>query len=95
VIKSFDDKKAETIFNGVHTHGIRIEFSSNLVKTIERKLDLLNCMESLENLRKLPSMKGETGVRDAHGKYSIPIDREFRLAFGWNDGPENVEIKSW
>jgi plasmid maintenance system killer protein len=95
VIKSFADETTQAIYDGIHTHGIRKAFSSGLVKTAERKLDLLNCADSLENLHKIPSMKGEGGVRDAHGKYSIPIDREVRLAFGWNDGPENVEIKSF
>ena len=40
------------------------------------------------------SVKGEAVVRDAHGKHSIPIDDQWRLAFGWNNGVENVEIKS-
>ncbi|MGC1878409.1 MAG: type II toxin-antitoxin system RelE/ParE family toxin [Rhabdochlamydiaceae bacterium] len=95
MIQSFADKTAEAIFNGIHTHGIRKDFSSDLVKAAERRLDLLNGADSLEFLHQIPSMKGEGGVRDAHGKYSIPIDTQWRLAFGWNDGPENVEIKCW
>lgn len=94
MIKSFADKTTEAIFDGVYTHGIRKEFSSDLVKAAERRLDLLNCADNLELLHKLPSMKGEGGVRDCHSKYSIPISKEWRLVFGWNDGAENVEIKS-
>ena len=93
MIKSFADKTTEAIFHGIYTHGIRKEFSSFLVKTAERKLDLLNCAESLESLGLIPSMEGEA-VRDAHGKYSIPIDKEWRLTFRWNENPEDVEIKS-
>ena len=95
VIKSFADKTTENLFHGIHTHAIHKEFSSDLEKEAERKLDLLNGADSLESLRKIPSMKGEGGVRDAHGKYSIPINTVWRLSFGWNDGVENVEIKSW
>lgn len=94
VIKSFADKMTENIFNGIHTHEIRKDLSSGLVKAAERRLDLLNCADGLESLHKLPSMKGEGGVRDGHGKYSIPISTEWRLVFGWNDGAENVELKS-
>jgi plasmid maintenance system killer protein len=93
MIKSFADEATEAIFNGLHTHGIRKAFSSNQVKNVERKLDMLNCTETLEVLHTIPSMQGEGGVRDAHGKYSIPIDSQWRLAFAWNNGPENVEIK--
>lgn len=94
MIKSFADKSTEAIFNGIRTHGLRIEFSSNLVKTAERRLDLLNCVEDLESLQAIPSIQSEAAVRDAHGKYSIPLDKNWRLAFGWNNGPEYVEIKS-
>jgi plasmid maintenance system killer protein len=93
VIKSFSDKLTESIFNGIHTHGVHKNFSSNQMKEIERKLDILNCAESLDSLHLIPSIKAEV-VRDAHGKHSLPINKEWRLAFGWNDGPENVEIKS-
>lgn len=94
MIQSFDDAVAEEIFHGIYSHAVRKKFSSHLVSEVERKLDLLNASESLESLRAIPSIKAEAGVRDAHGKYSIPIDPNWRLAFGWNSGPEHVEIKS-
>lgn len=94
MIKSFSDKMTENVFHGIYTHGVRIEMPSDLVKEAERKLDLLNCADSLESLRMLPMLKGQT-VRDAHGKYSIPINENWRIAFGWNSGAENVEIKRW
>lgn len=95
MIKSFADETTEDVFHGIYTHEIRKKMSSQLVKKAEIKLDLLNCAENLESFHKIPSIKGEAAVRDAHGKYSIPIDREWRLAFGWNDGPEKVELKSF
>ncbi len=94
MIKSFSDKSTEAIFHGIYTHGVRKSFSSALVKAAERKLDLLNSIDSFDHLKTIPSIRAEA-ARDAHGKYSIPIDREWRLVFGWNDGPENVEIKNW
>jgi plasmid maintenance system killer protein len=93
MIKSFADKTTESIFHGIHTHGIRKGFSSSLLKEAARKLDLLNCAESLESLKMIPSMKGDAAVRDAHGKYSIPVDKEWRITFRWNDNVEDVEIR--
>ena len=95
MIKSFADAITEDVFHGIHTHEIRKKLTSQLLKKAELRLDLLNCAEDLESLRKIPSIKGEAAVRDAHGKHSIPINQEWRLAFGWNDGPEKVELKSF
>jgi toxin HigB-1 len=94
MIQSFADHLTESVFHGIHTHGVRIKLPSELVKSAERKLDLLNCAESLESLRMIPSIQSEV-VRDAHGKHSLPLNNEWRIAFGWNAGPENVEIKNW
>ena len=92
MIKSFADKTTEEVFNGIYTHGVRKAFTADQVKAIQRKLDLLNCAQSFESFHLIPSIK-ELAVRDVHGKYSIPLFGDYRLAFGWNDGPENVEIK--
>lgn len=93
MLKSFANEETEAVFHGIHTHAIRKLLPSHLVKTAERKLDILNCAESLENLALLPTLKPEI-VRDAHGKYSIPIEGTWRIAFRWNDGPSDIEIKS-
>jgi proteic killer suppression protein len=93
VIQSFTDKITEALFHGIHTHAIRKQLSSNQVKSAEYKLDLLNAAETLESLETIPSLQGEAGVRDAHGKYSIPITQDWRLAFTWSGGPGDVELK--
>lgn len=94
MIESFADKTTEKIFHGIHTHGVRIGFTSGELKACVRMLDVLNSADSLDSLRQIPRIKEEASVRDAHGKYSIPVTKEHRIAFGWNSGPENVEIKS-
>jgi plasmid maintenance system killer protein len=95
MIKSFADSTTEDVFHVIHTHDIRKKMSSELVKKAEMRLDLLNSADSMEALHKIPSIKAEAPVRDAHGKYSIPIDQQWRVAFVWNDGPEKVEMKNW
>ena len=92
VIKSFANEVTEDIFHGVHTHGIRKQLHFLFVKDAERKLDLLNCADTLEDLKAIPSLHNEA-VRDCHGKFSIPLQGDWRLTFRWNDGPEDVELK--
>jgi plasmid maintenance system killer protein len=93
MIKSFANEITEEVFHGVHTHAVRKKFAALVLKSAERKLDMLNSAESWESLCKVPTHQSDA-VRDAKGKYSIPIQGEWRLAFRWNEGPEDVEIKS-
>ena len=82
------------MFHGIHTHGIRIHIPAHLLKLTEERLDLLNGCDHYESLHAIPSIKSEV-VRDAHGKYSIPIQENWRLCFRWEkNGPSDVEIKS-
>jgi len=94
MIKSFADQESQEIFEGIHGHALHKKFTGQMLKIMERRLDILNCTDDLEELRKIPSMQGEASQRDAHGKYSIPVMRDWRIAFRWNgEGPEEVEIK--
>lgn len=93
MIRSFATKETEDVFHGLHTHGIRKNFPTHLVKLAEERLDLLNGADSYESLCLIPSIKSDI-VRDAHGKYSIPIQDNCRLCFRWEkEGPSDVEIK--
>ena len=95
MIKSFSHQEAEEVFHGIHSHALRKLLPANLYVIAERRLDILNCAESLESLRMIPAFKGEASVRDAHGKYSIPIYGNWRIAFRWDkDSPADVEIKT-
>lgn len=94
MITSFADAMTEEIFHGIHSHAVHKKFSGSLQKDIQRKMDLLNSAESLDNLRKVPSHRPDAPVKDVHDKYSIPINEGIRLAFKWNqkDATE-VEIE--
>ncbi|MBX3718959.1 MAG: hypothetical protein KF898_04870 [Parachlamydiales bacterium] len=94
MIHSFANKETEDVFHGVHTHGIRKNLPVTILKMAEERLDLLNGTDSYDSLCLVPSIKSDL-VRDAHGKYSIPIQDNWRLCFRWNkEGPSDVEIKS-
>lgn len=86
MIRTFADKETEDVFEGIHSHGVRKKFSSELVIMSQHKMDMLNCADSLDTLRKLFPGNPEPVVRDAHETYSIPISGNYRLAFRWDKG---------
>jgi proteic killer suppression protein len=94
MILSFADHLTEEVFHGVHSHEVRKKLQGILVKAAERKLDLLNTVENMDELKAIPSHKPDSPLRDGQGKYSIPIHGDLRLAFEWNQGnASKVEIK--
>ncbi len=94
MIKSFADALTEEIFEGIYTHAQRKKFSSSIVKIAERKLDLLNVIDTLDSLQTIPSHRGGGFKKDVHDSYSIPIAGNFRLCFRWNDNnAEDVAIR--
>jgi plasmid maintenance system killer protein len=94
MIKSFANEDTANIYNGIYTHTIRKLLPSHLVKVAQRKMDILNCTDSTNIASCFPGEKGQISIRDAHGKYSIPIDENWRIAFGWDqDNAIDVEIK--
>ena len=95
MITSFADELTKEVYEGVNSHAIRKKLKGYLVKAAQRKLDLLHCAESMEELKLIPSHKlDDSPVRDGQEKYSIPVEENVRLAFRWNDGnAENVELK--
>jgi proteic killer suppression protein len=58
-----------------------------------RKLDMLNAATRLTDLRMPPSNRLEALSGDRKGQYSIRINDQWRICFGWTEeGPEDVEI---
>jgi toxin HigB-1 len=94
MIQSFEDHLTEEVFHGIYSHEVRKKLQGFLAKAAERKLDLLNTVDSLEELKAIPSHNPDSPLRDGQQKYSIPIHADLRLAFEWNDGnASSVEIK--
>ena len=58
-----------------------------------RKLDLLDSVVELDELRIPPGNQLETLKGDRAGQYSIRINQQYRICFTWSDaGPADVEI---
>ncbi len=93
MIQSFKDKGTEDIFNGKSTKPARKKCPQNLWKIISRKLDQLDSVLTLEELRIPPGNRLESLSGDRDGQHSIRINNQFRICFVWHEnGPFDVEI---
>ena len=93
MIQSFLDQGTEDVFNGVNSKNARKTCPKNLRRIAGRKLEQLDSVESLEDLRVPPGNRLEALKGTRAGQYSIRINAQFRICFVWQDsGPAQVEI---
>ena len=89
MIKSFRDKDAESVFKRK-----RVRRLSRPVQTVaQRKLDLIEAAEVIEDLRVPPGNRLEKLSRNRKGQYSIRVNDQWRICFLWQSGQAvDVEI---
>lgn len=93
MIRSFKDEGTEDIFNGKNTRAARKVCPASLWKVATRKLDQLDSVTSLDELRIPPGNRLETLTGNRKGQYSIRINDQYRICFIWSDqGPDQVKI---
>ncbi len=93
MIVSFKDTATQDIFNGENTKAARRNCPETLWKVAQRKLDQLDSVISLDELRVPPGNRLEALVGSRNGQYSIRINDQYRICFVWYEqGPEEVEI---
>ena len=96
MIQSFKEKGTEDIFNGINSKDARKTLPQSLWKIAARKLDQLDSVKHLNELRVPPNNKLEALTRDRKGRYSIRINDQYRICFRWHDsGPEKAEITDY
>lgn len=96
MIQSFRDKGTEDIFNGKNSKDSRKTCPQSLWKIASRKLDQLDSVKHLNELRVPPNNKLEALTRDRKGQHSIRINDQYRVCFAWHEsGPEKVEITDY
>lgn len=78
MIKSFRDSLAEKLFAGD-----RVRQYQGFAEQAQRRLTLLDTADRLADLRALPSNRFEALGGDRKGQYSIRINGQWRLCFGW------------
>jgi len=79
MIKSFGNKITEKIFNGERVRQVSPELEKGAIK----KLDMINFVTALEQLRIPPGNRLEKLSADLAGFYSIRINNQFRIIFKW------------
>jgi len=93
MIRSFATVGTEDIFNGKNTPAARRTCPANLWPVAVRKLDQLDSVTALRELRVPPGNRLEALSGARKGQHSLRINDQYRLCFRWSDqGPEKVEI---
>lgn len=96
MIVSFKDKATEDIFNGRASKAARKACPQLLCRVARRKLDQLDSVQALDELKVPPGNRLETLLGDRKGEYSIRINGQFRICFIWSEsGPQSVEITDY
>jgi proteic killer suppression protein len=96
MIKSFRNKATEDIFNGKLTKAARKLCPKDLWKIAARKLDQLDSVLSLEELRVPPGNRLEALSGNRKGQYSIRINNQHRICFKWIENElVDVEISDY
>jgi len=93
MIQSFKDAGTDDIFNGKNTKEARKTCPPSLWKIAARKLDQLDSITILQELKIPPGNQLEAWSGDRKGLHCIRINDQYRICFKWTDlGPDDVEI---
>ena len=88
MIISFKDKETEKIWNGIVSTKLPFEIQH----IVRRKLRMINNSQNINDLRTPPGNRLEKLQGDLKNKYSIRINDQWRIIFGW-DGSDSFEIE--
>jgi proteic killer suppression protein len=89
MIRSFADKATERLFRA---GGCPARWRS-IETAVLRKLDMMDSVTRLDDLRSPPGNRLEALKGDRAGQYSIRVNQQWRVCFRWSaEGPEAVEI---
>ena len=96
MIQSFKNQGTEDIFNGKNTKEARKLCPRSLWNIAARKLDQLDSIQTLEELRVPPGNMFEHLRGNRKEEYSIRINNQYRICFKWSEtGPNSVEITDY
>jgi toxin HigB-1 len=96
VIRSFADGATEDIFHGRDSKRARQTCPQSLWSVARRKLDQINRVRALHELRVPPGNRLERLRGNRAGQYSIRLNDQYRVCFRWEDGyADEVEITDY
>ncbi|WP_062328694.1 type II toxin-antitoxin system RelE/ParE family toxin [Treponema endosymbiont of Eucomonympha sp.] len=92
MIKSFNDKETQKIFNGTVSKRLPVDIQARAFN----KLTAIHVASVIEDLR-IPLSNCLEALRgDRNGQHSIRINDQYRVCFYWNNNnAENVEITDY
>lgn len=93
MILCFKGDGTEDIFNGEDTQPARKTCPTSLWPVAARKLDQIDSVNALNELRAPPGNRLEALSGNRKGQHSIRINDRYRICFVWTDlGAYEVEI---
>ena len=96
MIQSFKNKGTEDLFNGKNTKEARKLCPRSIWNIAARKLDQLDSVKFLDELRIPPGNMLEALKGNRKGGHSIRINDQYRICFQWSEtGPDSVEITDY
>jgi len=96
VIVSFKNNSTEDIFNGKSSRDARKSCPQAIWRIAVRKLDQLDSVKSLDELKIPPGNFLKLLSGDRKGQHSIRINDKYRICFHWvKSGPDEVEITDY
>jgi len=82
MIKSFHDKNTERIFKRQRVKRLSLQIQ----KLAQRKLDLIDGADLIDDLRISPGNRLEKLSGNRKGQYSIRVNDQWRICFRWKSG---------
>ena len=96
MIVSFKDQASKHLFYGIDSKAARKACPQNLWRIAARKLDLLDSVQFLDELRVPPGNHLEKLSGTRKEEFSIRINQQYRICFQWTDsGPDHVTITDY
>jgi len=96
MIVSFKDQATEDIFNGVNSKAARNACPQTLWRIALRKLDQLDSVLNMRELRVPPGNHLEKLAGTRSAEHSIGINEQYRICFIWGEsGPYSVEVTDY
>ena len=96
MIVTFADRATEDLYNGVNSREARKACPRTLWKIAGRKLDQLDSVTTLEELRIPPGNRLEALRGDRDGQHGVRISSQYRICFRWTDnGPSDLTVADY
>jgi len=96
MIVSCKNQTTEDIFNGKKTKSARKICPQSLWRVATRKLDQLDSVLKIVELKVPPGNRLESLSGNRKGEFSIRINQQYRICFKWSEsGPSEVEITDY